>query len=172
MEKCVDHYTVVIFMTIVTAYSLFFDDIRVLLIPKSADEVFYMITFGCLCSFAIEIIIASYCKEDYIGTFFFWLDIISTVSMIPDIPWIWEPIIGEGSGGGGDATQIAQTSRAGRVTRVIRGIRLIRLIRIVKLYKQQQLLQKKNDDQKHKTENQQRAQKSLTKDGGAKKPVA
>jgi len=25
--------------------------------------------------------------------------------MIPDIPWIWEPIIGEGGGGGGgDAT--------------------------------------------------------------------
>ena len=105
MEKCVDHYTVVIFMTVVTAYSLFFDDIRVLLISNAADDVFFMITFGCLMSFAIEIAISSYCKEDYVGTFFFWLDIISTVSMIPDIPWIWEPIIGEGKGGGGgDAT--------------------------------------------------------------------
>jgi hypothetical protein len=105
MEKCVDHYTVVIFMTVVTAYSLFFDDIRVLMISNKADDTFFMITFGCLLSFAIEICISSYCKEDYVGTFFFWLDIISTVSMVPDIPWIWEPIIGEGGGGdGGNAT--------------------------------------------------------------------
>ena len=83
-------------MTVVTAYSLFFDDIRVLLIPNTADEVFYLITFGAMMSFAIEIAISTYCKEEYINTFFFWLDIISTVSMIPDIPWIWEPIIGEG----------------------------------------------------------------------------
>jgi len=73
MEKCVDHYTVVIFMTIVTAYSLFFDDIRVLLIPNSTDDLFFMITFGALMSFAIEIAVASYCKEDYVGTFFFGL---------------------------------------------------------------------------------------------------
>ena len=140
MEKCVDHYTVVIFMTIVTAYSLFFDDIRVFLLPKAVDEVFYAVTFISMMLFAIEISIATYAKDGYSGSFFFWLDIISTVTMIPDIPWIWNPMLGEteesAASGNSKASDLAQTSRAGRVTRVIRVIRLIRLIRIVKLYKQ------------------------------------
>lgn len=104
MEKCIDHFVVVIIMTIITAYSLFFDDFRILLLPISFDDFFYWVTFWCMMAFAIEICIASYCKEDYVNTFFFWLDIVSTVSMIPDIPWIWEPIIGEGGGGGGEGT--------------------------------------------------------------------
>lgn len=122
-------------MTIVTAYSLFFDDIRVFLLPKSVDEVCFAVTFVSMMLFAIEIAIATYAKDDYVFSFFFWLDIISTVTMIPDIPWIWEPMIGETDSNSSKASDLAQTSRAGRVTRVIRVIRLIRLIRIVKLYK-------------------------------------
>ena len=125
-------------MTLITVYALYFDDIRILFFPKSADDIFYGITLFGMIAFLTEIIIASYAKEGYILSFFFWLDIISTVTMIPDCGWIWDPIIG----GGGDstsATDLAKTSRAGRVTRVIRVIRLIRLIRIVKLYKQSQL---------------------------------
>lgn len=33
-----------IFMTIITIYTLFFDDIRILLIPKAADDAFYTLT--------------------------------------------------------------------------------------------------------------------------------
>jgi len=130
-------------MTLITIYALFFDDIRIIFFPKSLDDLFYGITlFGMIC-FTLEISLASYAKEDYVFSFFFWLDIVSTVSMIPDCGWIWDPIIGAGdsditsdAGGGDNAAQLAKTSRASRVTRVIRVIRLIRLIRIVKLYKQ------------------------------------
>lgn len=131
-------------MTLITVYALFFDDIRIILFPKSLDDLFYGITlFGMIC-FTVEISLATYAKEDYLWSFFFWLDIVSTVSMIPDCGWIWDPIIGAGDssdltsdeGGADNAAQLAKTSRASRVTRVIRVIRLIRLIRIVKLYKQ------------------------------------
>lgn len=76
---------------------------------------------------------ASYAKSEYPGSFFFYLDIISTITMIPDCEWIWYLIVDDG--GNQNATDLAKTSRAGRVTRVIRVIRLIRLLRIVKLYK-------------------------------------
>lgn len=90
--------------------------------------------------FGIEIFLASIAKEDYFLTFFFWLDVVSTISMIPDIGWIWDLMIGQGSSSNAsNAASLAKTSRAGRVTRVIRVIRLIRLIRIVKLYKQAKL---------------------------------
>ena len=134
MEKVIDYWAVAMFMNIITIYSLFFDDIRIIAFAKSLDDVFYGITLVAMICFCVEIILASICKEDYFLTFFFWLDFVSTISMIPDIGWIWIPITG--GGGATSATDLAKTSRAGRITRVIRVIRLIRLIRIVKLYKQ------------------------------------
>ena len=139
----VDHNMFVLFMTIYTIYALWFDDIRMLAFSKASDDYFYGITLVGIFCFAFEISLASFAKEEYPWTFFFYLDIVSTVSMIPDCGWITDWLSGEASGaqaaeeGGADgAAQMAKTSRAGRVTRVIRVIRLIRLIRIVKLYKQ------------------------------------
>ena len=147
--KFLDHHVVVAIMTIITIYALFFDDIRVLAFPKSADAVFYGITlFGMIC-FTIEIILASFAKEEYLLSFFFWLDIISTLSMIPDIGWVRDYIFGSGDASD-DATDLAKTSRAGRVTRVVRVIRIVRLVRIVKLYKQAQHVQKKNNEYQQK----------------------
>jgi hypothetical protein len=31
--------------------------------------------------------------------FFFWLDVIATISLIPDIGWIWDPILGNEESG-------------------------------------------------------------------------
>lgn len=137
LAKFLDHYVVVIFMTVVTVYALFFDDLRIVAFSKDLDDVFYGLTlFGMIC-FAVEISLASVANtEEYFMSFFFWLDVVSTISMVPDCGWIWDPMTG---GGGSGATDLAKTSRAGRVTRVIRVIRLIRLIRIVKLYKQAKL---------------------------------
>ena len=44
--------------------------------------------------FFIEIVLSSIAKEDYFNSFYFWLDLISTVSLITDIGWIWDEIIG------------------------------------------------------------------------------
>jgi hypothetical protein len=137
IAKIIDNYATVIFMTLMTVYALFFDDFRIIYFSKTADDVFFGITLLGIVSFSLEIIFASYAKPDYIYSFFFWLDIVSTVSMIPDCGWIWNFIIGVDEGGGGqEALSLAKASRSGRVTRIIRVIRLIRLIRIVKLYKQ------------------------------------
>jgi len=134
--RTLESYPSVIFMSVVTLYTLFFDDLRVLLIEKKNDSVFYMITTVCFALFMVEIIVGSLCRYPYFMTFFFWLDLVSTLSMLPDIGWFWDLVTGEGTNiNATNATQLAKTSRAGRVTRIIRVIRLIRLIRIVKLYK-------------------------------------
>mmetsp|Transcript_3333 Transcript_3333/g.2301 ORF Transcript_3333/g.2301 Transcript_3333/m.2301 type:complete len:168 (+) Transcript_3333:211-714(+) len=132
VDYWLEHWITAIFMTLITIYSLFFDDIRVLALPKDADPICYGITCFCMACFLIEIILASIVKDDYFLSFFFWLDLISTLSMIGDIGWITSG----GSGSGAEVSSLAKTSRASRVTRVIRIVRLIRLIRIVKLYKQ------------------------------------
>ena len=136
IQKILDNYVVVTIMSLVTIYSLFFDDIRMLTTYLETDYICYDVTAAAFSLFATEIILGSICKENYFLTFFFWLDVVSTLSMLTDIGPIWDGMTGGGgSASASNAAKIAKTSRAGRVTRVIRVIRLIRLIRIVKLYK-------------------------------------
>lgn len=136
-----EHWSFTTWMTILTIYALFGDDIRVSGFNKQADTTFYSLTVVCLFFFTIEIIFSSLCKKNYWLGFFFWLDLISTISLITDIGWVWDQITG-GSSAGNSATQATQIARAGRASRagtraarIIRIIRVIRLIRIVKLYK-------------------------------------
>lgn len=80
-------------MTLITIYALFFDDLRVMFIPMSADDVFYVITAVCLILFLIEIFVSCIGKPGYFNSFFFWLDIVSTLSLIFDIGWIMKLIL-------------------------------------------------------------------------------
>jgi len=137
-----DTTLVTVTMTIVTLYALFGDDVRLLFFEKSADNTFYTLTFISLIMFSIEIIFSSIAKEDYFNSFYFWLDFISTISLITDIGWIWDQVIGTSDYSAGNAEQASQLARAGRgarigtrAGRITRVIRLVRLIRIVKLYK-------------------------------------
>ena len=81
-------------MTVITIYSLFFDDIRASALTLRADLTFYIVSFICMIFFLVEIILSSVSKEEYFLHFFFWLDIVSTISMIPDVGFIWDPIVG------------------------------------------------------------------------------
>lgn len=151
----IDHWSFSVLMTLLTVYALFGDDIRLLATESPADPGFFAMSCVCLIFFALEIAMASYAKENYWMNFFFWLDVVSTLSLIPDIPWIWESIVGDQTSAGDNAAKASQLARAGRASRagtragrVIRIIRVIRLIRIVKLYKIAQEAQesKKTED--------------------------
>ena len=95
-RKCLDNNVTVILMTLITIYALFFDDIRVIAFSKNSDDIFYGCTLFGMIAFTIEIVLASLVAEDYWLSFFFWLDVVSTVSMIPDCAWIWDPLTGGG----------------------------------------------------------------------------
>jgi len=81
-------------MTFLTIYALFGDDIRLCATAKSADDFFFTLTSVSLLFFTIEIILNSIAREGYFMGFFFWLDLISTISLITDIGWIWDEITG------------------------------------------------------------------------------
>jgi hypothetical protein len=81
-------------MTIITVYALFFDDIRIIAFDKSTDDIFYTITTSCIFAFTLEITLASLVVNGYCNSFFFYLDIISTVSMVTDIGWFWDIVLG------------------------------------------------------------------------------
>ena len=88
-------WPVTILMTLITIYALFGDDVKLAFFPKSADETFNLITSIALGLFIIEITINALTQENYFNSFYFWLDVISTISLVTDITWAWNAIIGQ-----------------------------------------------------------------------------
>lgn len=77
--------------------------------------------------------------------------------MLPDIPWLWNPIYTAFGGDPSETSNALGVARAGRASkagaraaRVVRFIRLVRLVRVFKLYK----YFKKNQKGKKEVENQ------------------
>jgi hypothetical protein len=64
-NKIIDNNVYTFFMTVLTVYALFGDDLRLLVFTKSDDQYFFGITSLCLFFFAMEIILASYSKVMY-----------------------------------------------------------------------------------------------------------
>lgn len=76
-----------------------------------------------------------YSMPEYRFTFFFYLDIISSLSLLLDVSLITSLLYANNSGTY-DISQIAVQARASRVaTRAIRIVKLVRIIRIIKMYK-------------------------------------
>lgn len=94
-------------MTIITVYSLFGDDVRLLAFDIRADVIFNILTAISFCAFSFEIILACIAKDEYWLGFYFWLDLISTISLITDIGWIMDAMMGI-SYSGGSATNAKQ----------------------------------------------------------------
>lgn len=92
--------------------------------------------------FSVEIVISSFIVEGYLNSFYFWLDIASTISLFLDLGWIWESIIGNTNINGTTSKNLSLISKTGRgarvgtrVGRIVRIVRLLRIIRVGKLYK-------------------------------------
>ena len=144
MAKVMNHWAVTTVMMIVTLFALFGDDTRLAFFTRSSDETFDLLTLISLVMFCLEIILNAICQENYFNSFYFWLDVISTLSLITDISWIWESIVGSQEDySASNAEQAGQLARAGRgarigtrAGRITRIIRLVRLIRVGRLWKQ------------------------------------
>lgn len=95
--RLIDNNYVLIFMTILTIFALFANDVQTAWCPVTVDFPFDVVQSILFCLFTIEIIITCLCKEDYIWSFFFWLDVISTISLIQDISFIFDKILDSGT---------------------------------------------------------------------------
>lgn len=134
-----EHLIAIIFTTILTLYTLIADDVRQLICTKDTDYIVWIINCVALSIFLLELILMSFAKPDYFLGFFFWLDLISTLSMFLDIGWISNVLLPSGKSGGLSNASLVRAARASRIGsragRFVRVLRIFRLIRIIKLYK-------------------------------------
>lgn len=94
-------------MTFVTVYALFGDDLRLALFPADADILFVAFSSVAFFMFLLELVLQSLVKKGYLalpacqrkymnkkdwwrlvalGSFYFWLDVIATASLVPEVP--------------------------------------------------------------------------------------
>ena len=73
-----------LFLLIITLYALFADDYRYLTGRRAIDPVYDVFILICTGIFFIEIVIASIFKPSYFNSYYFYLDIVSTGSLILD----------------------------------------------------------------------------------------
>lgn len=143
LGKQLDSRAFTVIITIFTIYALFGDDIRLAFFTYSEDTVFFSLASVSLGLFLLEFVLSLIGRKNYLWSYYFWLDLISIISMLPDIGWIWQLILGINSNTSTTKKiqNAAKASRIGaRTSRVIRIVRLIRLVRIVKLCRQTKIL--------------------------------
>lgn len=87
LKAILDNTFFSVLVNLLTLFALFGDDIRRACFDKTADNGFDGITIVCMvsivimkCIFTLEILFACLVREGYLNSFFFWLDIISTLS--------------------------------------------------------------------------------------------
>jgi len=129
-------------MTLTTLFALFGDDFRLWFFQKWVDPYFYGLLCAAFVVFGLEVLLNSCVLDDFKYSFFFWLDLVATLSLIVDIEWLTELIY---RALGQDSPLEAVDVHPGEIAisagnkaqfqKIIKSLRLIRLIRIIKLYK-------------------------------------
>ena len=107
---CINNRIVQMIMLFVTLYALIGDDIRILGFNKDHDPIFLWLNVLSLSLFMIELIFSSMGVGDYFGSFFFWLDLLSTLSIVTDIEPLWAAIVSLG-GSDDDAISLEQLKK-------------------------------------------------------------
>jgi len=144
-RSIVEHRLFSLLTALLTIYALTGDDMRLIFTHQPADPVFDGLTLLCIVVFVLEIVLCMFAKDDYFLSFFFVLDVISTVTLVIDLTWVNDSLQGSEEDMSND--RVSGTAKIG--TRTSRVVRVLRLIRIIKLYKaiyEARQLQKKKEE--------------------------
>jgi hypothetical protein len=129
-------------MAMVTIFALVGAEAKQGLFDKTADLWFNIALTMSLVLFSVEILVNSCVVDEFKYSFFFWLDIVATLSLVPDIDFIFD-FLQTVLGSSRDLQKedvytgeiVVQGNDMGKLTKIVKSLRLIRLVRIIKLYK-------------------------------------
>jgi class 3 adenylate cyclase len=165
-NKAIDASGTITFMSLVIAYVLYSDDVRILLaLDPRVDLVFLVLSSIAFALFLTEILLLCWCRDNYlktpdfasmkdlftldgwgyrtstlswlgdigkaaqIGSFYFWIDLIATFSMVIEMPWFLQ---------GHVDPMVGKIMTAGAFAKVKRMVRLTRLAKLHLYFAQRQ----------------------------------
>ena len=127
-----------IFITLLTVVTLFLYDFKTIFLNKDQD---FMVGIANLIFFSIFMIEIgmNIATEGYFCSFYFYLDIISTTTLLLDVDFITDIVFNQGGVSNFQLSSLAAKSKASRAAaRAVRVVKIFRLARVAKLYKSTQ----------------------------------
>ena len=144
-----ESYLWTISISILTIYTLFSDDLKMLFFDPSQGQYFDALTYICIGFFAMEVIMQLIAdRKNYLWSFYFFLDVISTLSMILDLQYFSESSTGSKNLGSlNNIFQSGKTAKLGsRASRISRVIRIVGMFRMSKIFKEAEKVKQKKLD--------------------------
>lgn len=119
-----------------TLYTLFSDDLKEILFSPKASLVFDILVYVCMGFFALEIVLSLINDKSYFLSFYFYLDIVSTLSMILDLSYFSQTSLDSVSSIN-NILRSAKTAKIGsRAGRIVRMFRIVGVFRLSKIFKE------------------------------------
>ena len=105
--------------------------------PDSSNDSLYGVLLAIFIIFSIECITLSIVQEGYFPYFFFWMDLVGTVSIILDIGWIAHLFLPSGAmNASGSVLRATRAAKLGaRYGRLLRLLRLLKFVRFLPCFK-------------------------------------
>ena len=119
---------------LLTLFSLYAQDVNECWLPPSADLPISVLLTITLSLFSLDILLNSAVRPGYFLSFFFFLDVIGTLSLMLDIQFML-PLGLDSVQSSAPSQHLNQSGNALRVTRFVRLFRIMQVIRVVKLFK-------------------------------------
>jgi len=149
VKNCLNLKVTEAFFFLITIWSLFMEDVRTLTVPKETDTVIYWCHLVVMIAFFLEVGLRSYSQRGYFGSFYCYLDILASITMVFDIMPLLQPTSEESMDF--NYARLGKSARVG--TRLTRLMRILRVLRILKLLfasrtKKKEDMQEKVEDYK------------------------
>ena len=103
-------------MAMLTIWSIFAIDIQKTFVGQEAAYIFGYVHILCIVIFLVDMVLSWCCREEYKCSFYFWIDVISTLSMVMEITWV-DNFLTDSSNLPGVLT-IAKVVKASRLSRI------------------------------------------------------
>ena len=81
-----------IVILLLSVFALLNDDIRLVLLPKKVDKTFEKLNEIVFCILFAEFLVFCILRKRFLFSFYFWLDILSLLSLLPEVHFIWIPL--------------------------------------------------------------------------------
>lgn len=126
--------TYMLFMSVLTIYTIFAIDIDKGFFNHDASIFFSTVHVISMFIFVFEIIVTCIVEKDYFLQFYFWIDIFSTLMMTLQLIWIQDLM--NSTDNIQVAISFARVSKASRFSKIgARSTKIMKLIRLIKLMK-------------------------------------
>lgn len=141
--EAIKHPAFLVFFFALTLVSLFLNDFKYVFCPPSLDDNFDIVFIVFSVVFLVEFILYCFAMENYFLGFYFFVDIISILSMILENHHILKEIsyslVIYNDTNTNDESYFKNLEKSrdlpDRISKVLSIIRIVRLVRIVKIYK-------------------------------------